>query len=486
MSDQVGENANADSPVEKMRGAAELEPIIAGVESIAKTVNKRTKEMDEKTAVVDKKVDRLGEDLEGKMNKGFEDVLDRIERSNKMHSSAILGALHIEPSGDNLQELVGERYKGRGLEFEMAAKNLGAVVGEKSPLANPTTHMLVQEWFENETKAGLSRKYKGKVAQFSERAEKICRALDETYMGEAGFKAKAALQEDTAAEGGNWVPTIVETDVHRLIKDAGDIFPRARQVALRKKTTSFPSESTAFTVGWAEEEATLSGTEGNLAKVDLVAEKIYGRATMSIELIEDAAPGLLQYLLEVYTELMAGELDAKAVLGTGSSPQITGIINGSGINAITASTQRALTWALITKTFAEAAEQSTRMDGVWICSKNGYAQIIGLVDSEGRPIVQWNTNEPANAPAGTVLGRPIIVSGRVGGSATLDDSTNTKTKILFGPLRYFLAGTRMGMRWDVTDQVNWAKFQVDARLVGRFGGNVSVPSAFTYLGDISY
>jgi len=47
------------------------------------------------------------------------------------------------------------------------------------------------------------------------------------------------------------------------------------------------------------------------------------------------------------------------------------------------------------------------------------------------------------------------------------------------------AGTRLGMSWDVTDQVNWATYRADARLVGRFGGRVTVPAAWTYV-EVSY
>jgi HK97 family phage major capsid protein len=131
--------------------------------------------------------------------------------------------------------------------------------------------------------------------------------------------------------------------------------------------------------------------------------------------------------------------------------------------------------------FTGATESAARDDGVWIMSKNGYAAALSLADTTGQPIVHFGT-ATQDAPAGTILGRPIIVSARVTGSLTLDNTTaaTQKTNILFGPLSTFIAGTRLGMSWDVTDQVSWSNYRADVRLIGRFGGRIGVPAAWTY------
>jgi HK97 family phage major capsid protein len=117
--------------------------------------------------------------------------------------------------------------------------------------------------------------------------------------------------------------------------------------------------------------------------------------------------------------------------------------------------------------------------------KKGYTEILQLVDGNSQPLIQFQQGLQANPPM-TLFGREIIVSGALSGAGdTLDDTTNANSTILFGTLQNVVAGTRQGLSWDVTDQVSWASYQMDARLVGRFGGVVGVPAAWTALTHIT-
>jgi HK97 family phage major capsid protein len=208
---------------------------------------------------------------------------------------------------------------------------------------------------------------------------------------------------------------------------------------------------------------------------------------MSIEVVEDANVGILNYLLEVFSEKMGGELDKQLVLGDGSTPLFTGIDNTAGINVVASSATAAgrnLTWPLLVQTYVGGGEGVAMENGVWVVSPRGYSEIFGLADSTGQPIVKFSDTQ--NAPYGTILGRPIILSARWGGTpsgvtATLDDSTNDNTRILYGVPSSLLFGTRTGLRWDVTDQVNWATYSMDARLIGRYAMIVGVPSNWSRL-----
>src|SRR3990172_8172138 len=357
-----------------------------------------------------------------------------------------------------------------------------------SPLSDATVAMAVTEWFRRSTQIQIPRRWAATIQEDAQVADKLFSALQERHFGpDWQTIQKAALQEDTAAEGGNLVPTIVEADILRQVKDASKLYPLARQISMTRKVHQVPSETTAVTVNWIDEESALTQGEPAFAQKTLTAEKLAGRAKMSLELVEDSAPGLLAYLLTVFTEKMGGELDKQIVLGDGSGPQITGIDTASGINVISSSVTaagRALTYALLVNTFTGASESSAIETGYWIVSPKGYTQILALSGTDNQPIVKFGTVE--TAPSGMLLGRPIVVSAPWGGAATPDEVTNTNTKIIYGPPSSLLFGTRMGMRWGVTDQVGWANFQMDARLVGRFAGNVAVPANFSRLSKVNY
>lgn len=470
-----------------VRASAELEPIVQGVNKIADNVVQFEKRLKSQIEEVDKKAQQSVATLEDKANKSIENIIERVA-DLRNRTSAFDKALAITSNGSIVRDMISPETKMRAGMYEQVAEQY-AKTSAKTKLADPEICMAVTDWMRYSTKSQCG-KFASEVHKNSEARDKMLAALNEYHQG-PNWQAKAALQEDTGAEGGNLVPTIVQAEILRKIQDAGDIFPRCRQLVMTSKVHNIPSEKTATSVGWAAEEGALTGTEPTFAQVTLTAKKLYGRATASIELVQDSAPGLLAWLLDVFTERMAGELDYQVVLGNASSPVITGIMSASGINAITSATAagRALTYALLVQTFAEAGEKSSRSDAYWIVSKQGYVQMLALADTTGQPIVKFGTVE--SAPAGTILGRPVIVSNRLGGAGTavhasLDDSTNTATKILFGPLMSVMVGTRQGFRWEVTDQVSWANYRIDARLTGRFGIAVGIPSNFTYLGQVAY
>ncbi len=465
MSDKIEKN------VDEMKSAVELEPIVKGVQEIASHVVKSEKRLDEK---IDKAIaDAKHEDdaLRGTMEKGFENMMERLERTNRSNTDRIVGALGIESTGDELREVLPKHYKDHAGTYEHAAS-----LTKSKKLQDPVVYMASNRWFELASKQGLK--------QFSSQHSKLA---EERGKIEEAFYAvqRAAMQEDSSPEGGNLVPTLVASEINRLIQDAGDIWPRARQVALQTKVTQFPAENTAVTVNWITEESALTQGEPTFSQITVQADKLAGRAKFSIELLQDSAPMLLQYLLEVFTEKMAGELDYQLILGDGTAPELLGVVNDGNLVQDTLSTQAALTWARLVNGFTGAGEQSARSQGVWVCSPQGYGEILALTDDQSMPVIQWGASTQ-DAPAGTLLGRPIIVSNRLGGSLTLDDTTLTKTKILFGPPSVLIAGTRQGMAWDVTDAIGWANYQMDARLVGRFGGRPVVGSAWVSVENVSY
>lgn len=476
-----------DDPKQTAREAeidASLAPILEGVHKIADSVVKAEKRMTEKIEEVQKGAARAVEDLEAKANKSYESVLSQIGRVKDMSMTLGRAMLDIRPGDDTLKELIPEETKKIMGLYEHVARSLP----EKSTLKKPEVFALTAEWNAMVLRASCLRKWGAHAADYQREAARIRAGLQEFYIG-PNWQAyeKAAYAEDADATGGYTIPTIQEAEVQRLMGDAGLIYPRCRQVALRSKITHFPSEATAVSVGWAEEGGTLTGTEGTFGQITLQAEKIYARATMSYEMLQDSSVGLLQWLLATFSEKMAREQDKQVVLGDASGPVITGIMNASGIVAVTSGTAagRALSYALLVETYTAAGESTAIDQGVWMMSKRGYTQLLSLVDTTGQPIVKA-IGTVEFAPAGTLFGRPIILHGALGGNLTLDDVTNTATKIVYGPLQKYLWGTRQGMSWDVTDAVNWAKYQVDARLTSRVAGNVGVPAAFSYLGQIAY
>lgn len=472
-----------DDALAKTKEAGELKPFMDGLETVAKH-----------SVDVDKKLTKTADDIRKEFSRGLEDLKNEVcvsledvaERQKRLSAASLRHAADFLPrieSVNVLREAIPDTVKQMANRFE---HQIAPTLPKK--MQQPEVAMAVHAWWVRASQAQCLRKHGANLGRISAEMEKLERALGEYHYGDAKLAeiaSKAALAEDADATGGYLVPTIIASEVMRLVTDASKITPLCRPWPMTKKVEQVPNEATAVTINWIDEAGTLTAGDPTFGQTTLTSEKLAGRSTMSVEVFEDSNVALLPYLLSVFSEKMAGELDYQMILGDGSGPQITGVMSASGINAVTSATAagRALTWQLLVDTFTGASEGSARDGGYWFCSPKGYAALLGLVDDQGRPIVQMNVQ---GAPAGAILGKPIIESARLGGNLTLDDVTNTATKIVFGPPRVILFGTRTGMRWDVTDQVNWATYQMDARLIGRFAGNVGVPAAFTYLGQVAY
>ena len=211
---------------------------------------------------------------------------------------AALGDMERAPArGSGLTQSMawGAGYSGiRELLPELVTRNFGAWKAwsagqpKDSAFHDPEVAAGVTEWFKQST---LLQSNKGRINADPARFEK----LDSALHGLDGV-TKAAYAEGAAATGGNLVPTIVEADIIRQIKDSAKLFAKGRQFQMSSLTHDVPSESTSVTVGWASEAGTLTGGEGTIAKKSLVAKKVYGRVTMSIEVVE----GLLREVLHEF------------------------------------------------------------------------------------------------------------------------------------------------------------------------------------------
>jgi HK97 family phage major capsid protein len=331
------------------------------------------------------------------------------------------------------------------------------------------------EWTKLATKCQL-RQYAADHAALHARLAKI-----------RDMEAKTALAEGSNASGGYTVPSIVANEVLKIIRDASLIYSQARQVVMTSDVLNFPNESTAVTINWSKTEGTtLTGGEPVFGQSQLNAYKLIGRATFSLELLDDSNVAILPFLQACFAEKFGGELDFQAMEGPGTATSpFTGVLNATsvndaartnGTNGVTLKYSSTVsTEASLVQIFTAASESQPRLQGIWVCGPALYAQVVGLIDSNGQPIVKFGTVEAA--PSGSILGRPVVVSARLP-KTTIGAGTNSVGSLYFGPPKALIFGNRTNMRWDVTDTVSWSTYQADARMVGRWGFAVGVPTSW--------
>jgi len=455
--------------IDEMNDAAALKPILDGVEKIAKFTTAQAKEAKEGLAALKSELlAKIGTNDE-KYERTVNDLIDRIDTISKRFSAS--NRFNVEQDDASaLKQAVPERFLKNMGHYEGFAPKDGGI------FSDPRYVAAKHAWFNVASKVQIARydQQKDSLKSEMQALEKVFDSIQKADMGGV---------VDTS--GGYAVPNIVGNEVFKIIRDASLIYNKCRQFPMTSDTLNFPDEATAVTTNWARTDGTtLTAGEPVFGVKTLTANKLVGRATFSLELLDDANVAIIPFLQSCFAERMGNELDLQAIEGSGSP--FTGVSGATSVNDGVVTTNGTLgqtlsyasataTYASLVRIFTKAQQGSVIGGGTWVCGPSVYAKILGLVDNNGQPIVRLGTVE--GQPNNTLFGRPIIVSSALA-QVTLGAGTNSVGGLYYGLMSSLMFGTRQGMRWDVSDQVNWAKYQADARMVGRFGYVVGVPTAW--------
>jgi HK97 family phage major capsid protein len=446
-----------------------IAPLLEGLKKVAKRATET--EVSTKAAITEIKTETAASigAVKEQIERGIGDMIDRIDTLSKRTS--VFGRVNVDQDTFSaVKEALPARFSDRVSRYERET------VGTKGFFSDARGLAASHAWFQLSTRLqtrAFDKDREKNMAEFTKLNDRL----------EAIEKADMGGLVDTS--GGYAVPNIVGNEVLKIIRDASLVYSKARQITMTSDTLSFPDEATAVTINWSNTDGTvLTAGEPVFGVKTLNARKLIGRATFSLELLDDANVAIVPFLQSCFAEKMGGELDLQAMEGSGAP--FTGVSGATSVNDAVVTTNgtlgQTLTYASVVATaaslvriYTSASEQSSIGGGTFVCGPAVYAKIIGLIDTNGQPVVRLGTVE--GQPNQTLFGRPIIVSARLP-KVTLGAGTNSVGGLYYGPMSSLLFGTRQGMRWDVTDQVNWAKYQADARMVGRFGYVVGVPTAW--------
>ena len=289
----------------------------------------------------------------------------------------------------------------------------------------------------------------------------------------------AALTTGTDGLGGHWVPDPVALEIWRLVTD-NSVFGRlARNVPMSSKTLDLPVEgSSALSVAWGAENTDIADSvpaSNAVAKVTLTANRLNGFAKASLESIQDSAASIIDFVLTVLAEKSGREIDKQVLEGTGSP--FTGIAGASGVNEVTTGANGdALTFPVLANLVFKARERASRDNARFFLAPEAMQKIIGLVDSQGMPIVQYGS--VAGPMATSILGFPAEIHSVIRADRTYGTGT-TLSNVYFGPPSAVVLGNRTGMSWDVSDVPGFRDYSLHMRLVTRVGFGLAVPGAWS-------
>lgn len=289
------------------------------------------------------------------------------------------------------------------------------------------------------------------------------------------FAEVRALSEGTDSEGGYLVPDEFSADI---IEKLGQETPFAnneflRVIPMNRDTMRVPVLATRPDVQRiAENAAGTGGTDPAFGEVTLTANRFGRVLPMSEDLLSDEAIGLVEYLRDLYAEILAENRNNLIINGTGTNQPEGVRVNGDVPTTAAIMTDGGTIHDSVIDAY-NAVSPKNRVGGIWVTGTQGWGILAKAKDADNRPLIQ---QLPGQAFA-TLLGRPLFVTEAV--PENLGAGTN-ETELIFGNFRRgYVFGDRMQLAVKMNDGGKYFEnFQAAIRVSERFDGKVGQADYF--------
>jgi len=304
-----------------------------------------------------------------------------------------------------------------------------------------------------------------------------------------------ALSEGTGSAGGFIVPEEFAAEVNRIVEDFGLVPKLCRKFPMKSDTLNVPRLSATVTVSYPGENTAGTGSQPTFEQVVLSSKTMVGITPMSNELLADANVSVVDLLVELFAEAIAGQLDVQGL--TGSGAPFTGILTDTGVTVVqpangTGNSTFALASTpdnmrdLITqvKPWALQGAAFIMHRSIWAILQKAKASTSGdYFISTMNPVLSGVATQGfPTAMAGTMWGYPVYLSDK------MPSSTAVSTKyVIFGNLKHLYMGVRADMGISISQEgvvggVSLFESNMSAvRCVVRHALAVGLPAAFAVL-----
>lgn len=301
-----------------------------------------------------------------------------------------------------------------------------------------------------------------------------------------------AMTNQTGSAAGFTVPEEFLAEVARIAEDFGYIRKFARKITMKRDVLDAAALGTSVTTYWPGEAN--AGTESNpiFTQPELEAKTLVGISTASNELLADTGIDLVDFLMTIFGEAMAGEEDNQGFTGTGAP--FTGALTDANVTIVNmASTNTAFSNVTLDNLIDLQAnvKSSVLPSSAYFMHRTVWAYVKKLTESSqhilsfANPQVLANQGPGLLAPAGYIQGYPVYLSDKMPASSASAVSTKF---ILFGSLPMgMMFGDRQSVEMQiakeaVVNSVSMFERNLSAiRLTERIGIVIAQPTALVVL-----
>jgi HK97 family phage major capsid protein len=207
-----------------------------------------------------------------------------------------------------------------------------------------------------------------------------------------------------SGSGAPFAPNELSTTVFNYLR-AKSVLMQAGATVINtdRHAISFPAISAGATAAWYGEGDTITASDMTAATVTATPRKVAILQTVSNELALDSLPSIWEATASNAVSQVALKMDAGFFEGSGTSNQVTGLKNVSGINTGTASGANGSTVTLdFVASGIAALQQSNANPTAIIMNPKLWATLSTVKDSSGRYLSQATSSSIASM---SVVGR---------------------------------------------------------------------------------
>lgn len=284
------------------------------------------------------------------------------------------------------------------------------------------------------------------------------------------------LGGEAGAAGGFLVPDEFAADV---IMKEGELSPFAtsefiRIVPMGRDTMNVPVLETRPTVGrFRENKPPGANQEPRWLRVELRARKFGEVLPLSNELLSDENIGVLQFLRDLYAEVLAETRNELVTNGTGADePQgfrRDARIATFGFTGSQTASEDIIDWVNGLYWKLKAKE---RVNAVWTASSLMLETLDNIKDGEGRPLM----GRLPESPFRTLKGRIVLENDSIPDDLGVGSD---ESELIYGNFKKYIFGDRQQMAFDTdTGGKFFENDQTAMKVTERYDGRVGQPDAF--------
>lgn len=258
----------------------------------------------------------------------------------------------------------------------------------------------------------------------------------------------------TTGKGSALVPDELSQMIIDLKEEYGVFSRYSRREPMIADTKNVPRRTAGLTAYFGTDNSTLTASEANWDRIELVAKKLYALCKYSSEVNEDSIVDMADVLAGEIAYAFANKEDECGFNGTGTSTYggIKGLANVAAGSIATAASGNTSFETLDLADFEAAVGKLPAYPGLrpaWFIHKTGYwASMARLMDAAGGNTVM----NLGNGPETTFLGIPVVFSQVLNSTLGADTSA---IKAYVGDLSM---ATTMGVRRDITISVSEERY----------------------------